>query len=415
MSKNVEYYDQLETRDPQTRREAHFAALSEQINHAQRRSRAFARILADIDSASITTADALAQLPVTRKSELTTLAKQDPPFGGLATAEPGEFARVFSSPGPVYEPESHRPDYWRLARALFAAGFRRGDLVHNSFAYHFTPAGSMVEGAARALGCAVFPAGVGQTELQAQSVNDLRPDGYTGTPSFLKIMLDKAAEMNLDTTSLRKALVSGAALPPSLRDEISAQGIEVLQCYASADLGLIAYESPAKEGLIVDESVLVEIVRPGTGDVLPEGEIGEVVVTSFNPDYPLIRFGTGDLSAIMAGVSPCGRTNMRIKGWMGRADQTTKVRGMFVTPTQVVEVVKRYPEIKKGRLVVGRQADNDTMTLYCETEEEGSPDLANRIAASLRDVCKLRGDVVFAAIGSLANDGKVIDDIRKYD
>ena len=295
MSKNVEYYDQLETRDPQTRREAHFAALSEQINHAQRRSRAFARILADIDSASITTADALAQLPVTRKSELTTLAKQDPPFGGLATAEPGEFARVFSSPGPVYEPESHRPDYWRLARALFAAGFRRGDLVHNSFAYHFTPAGSMVEGAARALGCAVFPAGVGQTELQAQSVNDLRPDGYTGTPSFLKIMLDKAAEMNLDTTSLRKALVSGAALPPSLRDEISAQGIEVLQCYASADLGLIAYESPAKEGLIVDESVLVEIVRPGTGDVLPEGEIGEVVVTSFNPDYPLIRFGTGIL------------------------------------------------------------------------------------------------------------------------
>ena len=415
MSKNVEYYDQLETRDPQTRREAHFAALSEQINHAQRRSRAFARILANIDSASVTTADALAQLPVTRKSELTTLAKQDPPFGGLATAEPGEFARVFSSPGPVYEPESHRPDYWRLARALFAAGFRRGDLVHNSFAYHFTPAGSMVEGAARALGCAVFPAGVGQTELQAQSVNDLRPDGYTGTPSFLKIMLDKAAEMNLDTTSLRKALVSGAALPPSLRDEISAQGIEVLQCYASADLGLIAYESPAKEGLIVDEGVIVEIVRPGTGDVLPEGEIGEVVVTSFNPDYPLIRFGTGDLSAIMAGVSPCGRTNMRIKGWMGRADQTTKVRGMFVTPTQVVEVVKRYPEIKKGRLVVGRQADNDTMTLYCETEEEGSPDLANRIAASLRDVCKLRGDVVFAAIGSLANDGKVIDDIRKYD
>ncbi|MCZ6731467.1 MAG: AMP-binding protein [Gammaproteobacteria bacterium] len=411
----MEYYDQLETRDPQTRREAHFAALSEQINHAQRRSRAFARILADIDSASIITADALAQLPVTRKSELTTLAKQDPPFGGLATAEPGEFARVFSSPGPIYEPESHRPDYWRLARALFAAGFRRGDLVHNSFAYHFTPAGSMVEGAARALGCAVFPAGVGQTELQAQSVNDLRPDGYTGTPSFLKIMLDKAAEMNLDTTSLRKAVVSGEALPPSLRDEISAQGIEVLQCYASADLGLIAYESPAKEGLIVDEGVLVEIVRPGTGDVLPEGEVGEVVVTTFNPDYPLIRFGTGDLSAIMAGVSPCGRTNMRIKGWMGRADQTTKVRGMFVTPTQVVEVVKRYPEIKKGRLVVGRQADNDTMTLYCETEEEGSPDLANRIAASLRDVCKLRGDVVFAAIGSLANDGKVIDDIRKYD
>ena len=415
MSKNVEYYDQLETRDPQTRREAQFAALPEQINHAQRRSRAFARILADIDSASITTADALAQLPVTRKSELTTLAKQDPPFGGLATAEPGEFARVFSSPGPIYEPESHRPDYWRLARALFAAGFRRGDLVHNSFAYHFTPAGSMVEGAARALGCAVFPAGVGQTELQAQSVNDLRPDGYTGTPSFLKIILDKAAEMNLDTTSLRKAVVSGEALPPSLRDEISAQGIEILQCYASADLGLIAYESPAKEGLIVDEGVLVEIVRPGTGDVVSNGEVGEVVVTTFNPDYPLIRFATGDLSAIMAGVSPCGRTNMRIKGWMGRADQTTKVRGMFVTPTQVAEVVKRYPEIKKGRLVVGRPADNDTMTLYCETEEERSPDLANRIAASLRDVCKLRGDVVFAAIGSLASDGKVIDDIRKYD
>lgn len=415
MNKNVEYYDQLETRDPQTRREAQFAALPEQINHAQRRSRAFARILADIDSASITTADALAQLPVTRKSELTTLAKQDPPFGGLATAEPGEFARVFSSPGPIYEPESHRPDYWRLARALFAAGFRRGDLVHNSFAYHFTPAGSMVEGAARAVGCAVFPAGVGQTELQAQSVNDLRPDGYTGTPSFLKIILDKAAEMNLDTTSLRKAVVSGEALPVSLRAEISSYGVEVLQCYASSDLGLIAYESPAKEGLIVDEGVIVEIVRPGTGDVVPDGEVGEIVVTTFNPDYPLIRFATGDLSAIMAGVSPCGRTNMRIRGWMGRADQTTKVRGMFVTPTQVAEVVKRHPEIKKGRLVVDRQASNDTMTLHCETEGGASTELANAIVISLRDVCKLRGDVAFAAIGSLASDGKVIDDIRKYD
>ncbi len=415
MGENAEYYDELETRDPQTRRQAQFAALPEQINHAQQRSRAFARILADIDSASITTPDALAQLPVTRKSEITTLAKQDPPFGGLATAESGEFARVFSSPGPIYEPESHRPDYWRLARALFAAGFRRGDLVHNSFAYHFTPAGSMVEGAARALGCAVFPAGVGQTELQAQALADLRPDGYVGTPSFLKIILDKGAEMNLDTSSLRKAVVSGEALPPSLRTEISKHGVEVLQCYASADLGLIAYESPAKEGLIVDEGVIVEIVRAGTGDVVPDGEVGEVVVTTFNPDYPLIRFATGDLSAIMAGVSPCGRTNIRIKGWMGRADQTTKVRGMFVTPTQVAEVVKRHPQIKKGRLVVDRQADNDTMTLYCETEAEGSPDLANDIAASLRDVCKLRGDVAFAAIGSLATDGKVIDDIRKYD
>lgn len=415
MSENAQYYDELETRDPQTRRQAQFAALPEQINHAQHRSRAFARILADVDSASITTPDALAQLPVTRKSELTTLAKQDPPFGGLATAEPGEFARVFSSPGPVYEPESDRPDYWRLARALFAAGFRRGDLVHNSFAYHFTPAGSMVEGGARALGCAVFPAGVGQTELQAQAVADLRPDGYVGTPSFLKIILDKAAEMKLDTSSLRKAVVSGEALPPSLRAEIGKHGIELLQCYASADLGVIAYESPAKEGLIVDEGVVVEIVRPGTGDVVPDGEVGEVVVTTFNPDYPLIRFATGDLSAIMPGVSPCGRTNMRIKGWMGRADQTTKVRGMFVTPTQVAEVVKRHPEIKKGRLVVDRQADNDTMTLYCEVEAEGSPDLANDIAASLRDVCKLRGDVAFAAIGSLAIDGKVIDDIRKYD
>lgn len=417
MNKNAEYqyYDELETRDLQTRRAAQFAALPEQIKHAQHRSRAFARILAEIDSASITTPDALARLPVTRKSELTALAKQDPPFGGLATAEPGEFARVFSSPGPVYEPESYRPDYWRLARALFAAGFRRGDLVHNSFAYHFTPAGSMVEGAARALGCAVFPAGVGQTELQAQAVADLRPDGYVGTPSFLKIILDKGAEMDLDTTSLRKAVVSGEALPPSLRAEISNHGVEVLQCYASADLGLIAYESPAKEGLIVDEGVIVEIVCPGTGDLVPDGEVGEVVVTTFNPDYPLIRFATGDLSAIMAGVSPCGRTNIRIKGWMGRADQTTKVRGMFVTPTQVAEVVRRHPDIKKGRLVVDRQADNDTMTLYCEMEGEGSPGLANDIAASLRDVCKLRGDVAFAAVGSLATDGKVIDDIRKYD
>lgn len=414
MGTEQEYYDELEARDPEERSRAQLAALREQIAHAQARSPAFAHILGGVDSKDITSSAALTRLPVTRKSELTELQQKARPFGGFATSELGAYARVFASPGPIYEPEAYRPDYWRLARALFAAGFRKGELVHNTFAYHFTPAGSMVETAAHALGCAVFPAGVGQTELQVQAIADLRPQGYVGTPSFLKIILDKARELGADVSSLTKAVVSGEALPPSLRKELGERGVDVVQCYVTADLGLIAYESSAKEGMIVDEGVLLEIVRPGTGDPVPQGEVGEVVVTTFNPDYPLIRFATGDLSALLPGVSPCGRTNTRIKGWLGRADQTTKVRGMFVTPSQVAEVLRRHAEIKKGRLVVDRDQTNDLMTLQCEVEG-GSEALGKSIAESVREVCKLRGAVVFVAPGSLANDGKVIDDIRKYE
>jgi phenylacetate-CoA ligase len=414
MATQQAYFDELEIRDADERRRVQFGELSAHIAHAQQNSPAFASILKGIDSAQITTPAALAQLPVTRKSELAELQRQHPPFGGLATVQASEAAKIFSSPGPIYEPETHRRDYWRLGRALFAAGFRKGDLLHNTFAYHLTPAGSMVETAAHAIGCAVFPGGVGQTELQVQAIVDLRPDGYVGTPSFLRILLQKADEMKADTSSLRKAAVSGEAFPPSMREEFGRRGIEALQCYVTADLGLIAYESSAKEGMIIDEGVIVEIVRPGTGDPLPDGEVGEVVVTTFNPDYPLIRFATGDLSAVLAGQSPCGRTNMRIKGWLGRADQTTKVRGMFVTPSQVAEVAKRHPQIQRVRLVVDRDATNDIMVLHCEvaTRIEG---LAEAVAESIREVCKLRGEVVLEKPGRLANDGKVIDDVRKYD
>jgi phenylacetate-CoA ligase len=414
MGTQQEHFDELEIRSPEVRRRIQFAELPARIAHAQQNSPAFASILKGIDSAQITTPAALAQLPVTRKSELAELQRQYPPFGGLATVQPGEAAKIFSSPGPIYEPETHRPDYWRLGRALFAAGFRKGDLLHNTFAYHLTPAGSMVETAAHAIGCAVFPGGVGQTELQVQAIADLRPHGYVGTPSFLHIILQKADEMKADTSSLCKAAVSGEAFSPSMREEFQHRGIEALQCYVTADLGLIAYESSAKEGMIIDEGVIVEIVRPGTGDPVPEGEVGEVIVTTFNPDYPLIRFATGDLSAVLSGQSPCGRTNMRIKGWLGRADQTTKVRGMFVTPSQIAEVARRHPEIQRARLVVDRDATNDIMVLHCEIES-AAEGLAEAIAKSIREICKLRGEVVLKKPGRLANDGKVIDDVRKYD
>ncbi|MDX1529714.1 MAG: AMP-binding protein, partial [Gammaproteobacteria bacterium] len=322
------HYDNLETRDPNEREQAQFAALREQLQNAKRNAPGFAKLLKDVDPAAITDREALATLPVLRKSELLERQKADPPFGGLAAIPVARACRVFASPGPIYEPEGTGEDYWRLARALFAAGVREGDLIHNTFAYHFTPAGVMLESGARALGCPVVPAGVGQTELQVQSIAHLKPAAYVGTPSFLNIILDKAAEMKADVSSITKGLVSGEALPPSLRAQLKSRGVDVLQCYASADLGLIAYESEAKEGLIIEEGVIVEIVRPGTGDPVPDGEVGEVVVTTLTAEYPLIRFGTGDLSAVMPGMSPCGRSNMRIKGWMGRADQTTKVKGM---------------------------------------------------------------------------------------
>jgi phenylacetate-CoA ligase len=410
----TEHFDLLETRDPELREREQMAALRRMVAHARASAPASAQLLADVDPEALTSREALARLPVTRKSELLDLQRARRPFGGFAATRWGAARRVFASPGPLYEPEGARPDYWRLARALFAAGFRAGDLVHNCFSYHLAPAGSMLETGAHALGCTVFPGGTGQTELQVQAMADLKPAGYVGTPSFLKIILEKADEQGVALPSLAKALVSGEAFPPSLRDALAARGIAGYQAYATADLGCIAYESPAREGLVVEEGVLVEIVRPGTGDPVAPGEVGEVVVTALaNADYPLIRFGTGDLSALLPGVSPCGRTNMRIKGWMGRADQTTKVKGMFVHPSQVAAIAKRHPEVGRARLVVDNPDGNDRMTLHVEVRDNASSH-AEAIVASIREVTKLRGEVAFRAPGELPNDGKVIDDVRKY-
>ena len=418
----TDFYDALEARDPAAREAALLAALPGHIARAQQATAAFAAILAGVDAAAITGRAALATLPVTRKHELLERQKaqraQDP-FGGFSAigwrglrASRGA-RRVFQSPGPIYEPEGEGRDYWRMARAIFAAGFRAGDLAHCSFSYHLTPAGSMMESGAHAVGCTTFAGGIGNTELQLQAVAELRPHGYIGTPSFLKILVEKAAETGTNIRSLTKGMVGGEAFPPSLRDRLSERGLDVYQSYATADAGLIAYETPAREGLVLDEAILLEIVRPGTGDVLPDGEVGEVVVTVLNPDYPMVRFGTGDLSAVLAGPCPTGRSNTRIKGWMGRADQTTKVRGMFVHPSQVADVVRRHPEIAKARLVVEGEMANDRMTL--KVEVAGAPEgLAGAVAASVRDVTKLRAEVVLTAPGTLPNDGKVIEDARSY-
>ena len=408
-----DHYDCLETRDPQVREAELFAALRDHLRAAVR-APAMARLLDGVDPDQVTDRRTLAALPVVRKSELMALQADSPPFGGLTPEGVEDYANIFASPGPIFEPVPRRDDPFRMARALFAAGMRKGDLVHNTFSYHFTPAGAMLEGGARAIGCTVFPAGVGQTELQVQAIARLRPNAYVGTPSFLNILLDRAAELGEDVSSIVKGLVSGEALPPSLRTAIGERGVSVLQCYAVADVGLIAYESPALEGMILDEGVMVEIVRPGTGNPVPEGEVGEIVVTPLNPDYPLVRFATGDLSAVMPGASPCGRTNTRIRGWMGRADQTTKVRGMFVHPSQVAEVVRRHAEIVRARLVVTSAGNQDVMTLRCESET-GDPGVADAIAATVRDVCKLRGQIEIVTPGSLANDGKVIEDARTYE
>jgi len=393
------------------------AALPRQIAHAQQHASAFAHILQGVDAASITTRQALAALPVTRKYEL--LARQQAErandvFGGFSAVRFGaNMPRVFASPGPIYEPEGRQSDYWRVARALHAAGFQSGELIHNCFSYHFTPAGSIMESGAHALGCSVFPGGTGQTDQQLQAMLDLQPAGYCGTPSFLKIILEKAAETGVKLPSLRKALVSGEACPPSLRDWFISHGVDAYQCYATADIGLIAYETSAREGLVLDEGVIVEIVRPGTGDPVAPGEVGELVVTSLNPDYPLIRFGTGDLSAVLPGPCPTGRTNTRIKGWMGRADQTTKVRGMFVHPSQVAQVLKRFPHLGRGRLVVSGEMANDQMTLKVEADNT-SPELAQQLGDAVREVTKLRAAIEWAAPHSLPNDGKVIEDARSY-
>lgn len=411
----MNFHDTRETRDPEARERELLSRLPAQIAHARAAAPAFGRLLADVDPDSVTSREALATLPVTRKSELLELQKAARPFGGFSAVGWGAACRrVFASPGPLYEPEGARPDYYRLARALFAAGFRAGDLVHNTFSYHFTPAGSMMETAAHALGCTVFPAGVGQTEQQLAAIADLQPNAYVGTPSFLRILLDKADELGVQV-SFAKAFVSGEAFPPSMREVFAARGIAAYQAYATADIGLIAYETPARQGMVADEDILLEIVRPGTGDPVAPGEVGEVVVTTFNPDYPLIRFGTGDLSAVLPGASPCGRTNLRIKGWMGRADQTTKVKGMFVHPGQIAQVVRRHPEITRARLVVDNPELNDRMTLMCEAAGGGSEALAAAVAASIRELTKLRGEVAFLPAGALANDGKVIDDVRAYE
>ena len=411
----ADHFDTLEIRDPERRERDQLAQLPRQVAHAKANAPAFARTLDRVDPAEVMTRDALAQLPVTRKSELLELQRASRPFGGFAATRWGKATRVFASPGPIFEPEGSRPDYWRLARALFAAGFRKGDLIHNCFAYHFTPAGSMLETGAHALGCTVFPGGTGQTEQQVQAMAELHPDGYVGTPSFLRIIVEKADELGVKLNGLSKALVSAEPFPPSLRDAFLARGIAGYQVYATGDLGTIAYETEAREGLVIDEGVLVEIVRPGTGDRVAPGEVGEVVVTSlYNIDYPLIRFGTGDLSAFLPGTSPCGRTNARIKGWMGRADQTTKVKGMFVHPSQVAAILARHPELGKARLVVDNAEGSDRMTLNVEVAGNRSSN-AEAIVASIREITKLRAAVAFRAPGELPNDGKVIDDVRKHD
>ena len=394
------------------------AALPKQVAYAKRRAPGFARILAPFDPAKIKSRKALATLPVTRKSDLAELQARQRPLGGLNATPVAKLAKIFMSPGPIYEPEGRAKDWWRSARALYAGGFRAGDLVANTFAYHFTPAGSMLESGALAIGCTVVPAGTGQTELQVAAIRDLGIGGYIGTPSFLKLIVEKADQMKADISSLKKAHVGAEYLPPALRQAMLARGIRVTQSYGTADLGSLAYESlgpdgSVNQGMILDEGLLLEIVRPGTGDPVPAGEVGEVVITSFNRDYPLIRFGTGDLSAILPGKSPCGRTNTRIRGWMGRADQSTKVRAMFVTPKQVNEIARRHPEILRARLVVEGESGNDRMTLKCEVKDHPGG-LAEAIVASIRELTKLRGEVELVATGSLPNDGKVIEDLRKY-
>jgi phenylacetate-CoA ligase len=409
-----EFYDQLETRSRDERATAQLNALRAQLTHVTHNTSAYAGRFKEIDVDSITDLESFSRVPLTRKSELIALQVEQRPFGGYTPQNGPLPSHVFASPGPIYEPGFAVSDFWRFARSLYASGFRRGELVHNCFSYHLTPAGQMFDSAAQALGCTVIPAGVGQTELQVQTIADLAPSAYAGTPSFLKIILQQADDLGSDVSSINKAMVSGEALPGPLRDDFSERGLRVQQCYGTADLGLIAYESSAQEGLIIDEGVYLEIVRPGTGELVDAGEVGEVVVTNLGREYPLIRFATGDLSAYLPGTSPCGRTNQRIKGWMGRADQTAKARGMFIHPEQVDRVIKRHPEISRGRLIIDWVEQSDQITLQCETEN-ADKSLADAIVDSIRSICKLRGEVEMVSPGSLPNDGKVIDDIRQYE
>jgi phenylacetate-CoA ligase len=406
----TDHYDALETREPAMREADLFARLPDVLRRAMA-APAYAERLKGIDPASITSRAALARLPVLRKSDLPALHKAVPPFGGLVSGLPGSFGRLFTSPGPIFEPEATHADPWRGARALFAAGFRPGDVVLNTFSYHLTPGGFIFDASARALGCAVIPAGPGNTDAQFELIEAYRPVGYSGTPDFLKILLDAAESAGRDISSIKRALVSGAAFPKSLQEEIKSRGIEAYQAFGTADLGLVAFETPACEGMVVNEDLILEIVRPGTGDPVSEGDVGEIVVTSLDLHHPWIRLALGDLTAVLPGRSPCGRSNIRIKGWMGRADQTTKVKGMFVRPEQIAEIGKRHPELGRLRLVVTRAGETDVMTLKAECT---SPDeaLQDRLAASLRAVTKLGGTIELAPSGSLPNDGKVIADER---
>ncbi len=419
---SAEHYDALETRSPDERAAALRIALPAQVANAQAHAPALAEQLRGIDAASVSSHAELARLPILRKADLLERQKaagSADAFGGFATigwgakhAPSRRALRVFESPGPIREPEGARADYWRMARALYAAGFRAGELVHNSFSYHFTPAGAMMESGAHAIGCTVFPAGTGQTEQQLRAMAALAPSAYAGTPSFLRLLLEKADESGVALPALTKAALSGEAVPAALRDWLFARGIAAYQTYGTADLGLVAYETAARDGMVVDEGVVVEIVRPGTGDPVAEGEVGELVVTTLNPDYPLVRFATGDLSAVLPGSCPTGRTNLRIRGWLGRADQSTKVRGMFVHPQQVAEILRRHPQLGRARLVVEGEMADDRMTLHAEAAE-ATDGLGARIAQTIRDVTKLRGGVELVAPGSLPNDGKVIDDLRR--
>jgi phenylacetate-CoA ligase len=409
------FYDALESRDAAARETQLVAKLPAIVAAAQRHAPYYRRLLAEVNPQDVNSRAGLARLPVTRKSDLIELQRRAPPFGGLLTVPVSELSRIYASPGPIYDPEGRRPDYWRFARALFAAGVRAGDLVHNTFSYHLTPAGAIVEAAAFALGCPVIPAGTGQTEQQLRVIADLRPAVFVGTPSFLKILIDKAAELKVDISSIIKALLGAEAFPAALRSEFGARGIAAMQSYGTADIGLIAYETRDSEGrvcdgMMLDEGVILELVRPGTGDPVGPGEVGEVVITTLTPEYPLLRFATGDLSALLPEPSPCGRTNQRIRGWLGRADQTTKVRGMFVHPVQVAEIVQRHPTIRRARLIVERPASADVMTLLVEFAGDGEePD---RIAETVQAVTKLRASVTAVPAESLPNDGKVIEDRR---
>ena len=414
MSSADEFYDDLETRDPQQREEQLMAQLSAQIAHAKANAPHYAEVFADLDPAEINSRTALAAMSTTRKSDLAALQKKNPPLGGINTVPLSELSHIFASPGGLYEPDADRKDYWRYARALWAAGVRPGNIVHNTFSYHLTPAAMLVENGCRAIGCPVVPGGVGNTEIQIQLMADLKPDFFIGTPSFLRIVLTKAKELGHDLSNLKHGLVGAEALPPSLRQELSDLGVSVLQGYGTADLGSVAYESKAIDGMIIDEGVIVEIVEPQGTKPVAEGEVGEVVVTSLNPTYPLIRFATGDLSAVLPGVSPCGRTNMRIRGWMGRADQSTKFKGMFVHPSAIMQIVARHPEITKARMVIASQDNNDSMTLKFAAPG-ADPSLRAAVEASIQTILKLRGGAELVAADSLPDDGLVIEDARSYE